>query len=39
MVTLKYLSCEPLFVFDPSFKGKVNTTYGYNISGEAHKLR
>ena len=35
---LKYLSCEPLFVFDPSFKGKVNTTYGYNISGEAHKL-
>lgn len=35
---LKYLSCEPLFVFDPSFKGKVNNTYGYNISGEAHKL-
>ena len=35
---LQYLSCEPLFVFDPSFKGKVNNTYGYNISGEAHKL-
>lgn len=35
---LQYLSCEPLFVFDPSFKGKVNTTYGYNISGEQHKL-
>lgn len=35
---LKYLSCEPLFVFDPSFKGRVNNTYGYNISGEAHKL-
>lgn len=35
---LQYLSCEPLFVFDPSFKGKINTTYGYNVSGEAHKL-
>lgn len=35
---LRYLSCEPLFVFDPSFKGKINTNYGYNISGEAHKL-
>lgn len=35
---LKYLSCEPLEVFDPTFKGKINTTYGYNISGEQHKL-
>lgn len=35
---LQYLSCEPLFVFDPTFKGKVNTTYGYNISGDLHKL-
>lgn len=35
---LQYLSCEPLFVFDPSFKGKINTTYGYSISGEQHKL-
>ena len=35
---LRYLSCEPLYVWDSSFKGKINTTYGYNISGEAHKL-
>lgn len=35
---LEYLACEPLFVWDASFKGKSNTTYGYNISGEAHKL-
>lgn len=35
---LKFLSCEPLEVFDASFKGKINTTYGYNISGEQHKL-
>lgn len=35
---LKFLSCEPFEVFDASFKGKVNTTYGYNISGEQHKL-
>lgn len=35
---LQYLACEPLFVWDSSFKGKVNTTYGYNISGEQHKL-
>lgn len=35
---LRYLSCEPLFVFDPTFKGKINNTYGYNISGEQHKL-
>lgn len=35
---LKFLSCEPLEVFDASFKGKINTTYGYNISGEQRKL-
>ena len=35
---LKYLAKEPLFVWDPSFKGKINTTYGYNISGAARKL-
>ena len=35
---LQYLACEPLFVWDSSFKGKVNTTYGFNISGEQHKL-
>ena len=35
---IKYLSCEPLFVFDPSFKGKINSTYGYIISGENKKL-
>ena len=35
---LKYLAHEPLFVWDPSFKGKVNNTYGYNISGASRKL-
>ena len=35
---LKYLAKEPLFVWDPSFKGKVNNTYGYNISGASRKL-
>lgn len=35
---LKYLACEPLYVWDASFKGKVNNTYGFNISGEQHKL-
>lgn len=35
---LQYLACEPLYVWDASFKGKVNTTYGFNISGEQHKL-
>ena len=29
---LKYLACEPLFVWDNSFKGQVNTNYGYNIN-------
>lgn len=35
---LEYLACEPLYVWDASFKGKVNSTYGFNISGEQHKL-
>lgn len=35
---LQYLACEPLYVWDASFKGKVNSTYGFNISGEQHKL-
>lgn len=35
---LQYLSCEPLYVWDASFKGKTNSTYGFNISGEQHKL-
>lgn len=35
---LKYLACEPLNVWDATYKGKVNTTYGYNISGAARKL-
>ena len=35
---LQYLSCEPLEVFDATFKGKINTTYGYNITGEQKKL-
>lgn len=35
---LKYLSCEPLYVWDASFKGKINSNYGFNISGEQHKL-
>lgn len=35
---MQYLACEPLYVWDSSFKGKVNNTYGYVISGEAHKL-
>lgn len=29
----KYLAHEPLFVWDSTIKGKVSTTYGYNISG------
>ena len=35
---LKYLACEPLNVWDATYKGKVNTAYGYNISGAARKL-
>ena len=35
---LKYLSCEPLHVWDASFKGKINNTYGYSIGNDAKKL-
>ena len=35
---IKYLSCEPLEVFDATFKGKINTTYGYVMSSEQKKL-
>ena len=35
---LKYLSFEPLFVWDPTFKGKYASSYGYNISGATRKL-
>lgn len=35
---LKYLACEPLQVFDPTFKGKINTTYGYVITDGQKKL-
>lgn len=36
--SLQYLATEPLEVFDATFKGKVNNTYGFNMSGEQHKL-
>lgn len=29
----KYLAKEPLFVWDNTIKGKISTTYGYNIGG------
>lgn len=35
---LQFLACEPLYVWDVSFKGKVNSNYGFNITGEQHKL-
>ena len=35
---LKYLAAEPLQVWDPSFKGKINTTYGYSIGNTDKKL-
>lgn len=35
---LKYLAHEPLFVWDPSFKGKINTNYGYVITDASRKL-
>ena len=35
---LKYISSEPLYVWDPSYKGKVNNTYGYNIGNSDKKL-
>lgn len=31
---LSYLASEPLEVWDVSYKGKVNNTYGYSISGD-----
>ena len=34
----KYLEHEPLFVWDPTIKGKVSTTYGYNMGGPDKKL-
>lgn len=35
---LQFLGCEPLFVWDATYKGKINSTFGYNISGAARKL-
>lgn len=35
---LKYLSNEPLFVWDTTQKGKVNSTYGYNMGDPIKKL-
>ena len=35
---LKYLSSEPLHVWDASYKGKINNTYGYSIGNDAKKL-
>ena len=35
---IKYLSYEPLNVFDQTIKGKINNTYGYSMAGEAKKL-
>lgn len=35
---LQFLGHEPLFVWDVSYKGKYNSTYGYNISGTQRKL-
>lgn len=35
---IKYLEHEPLFVWDPTIKGKVSTTYGYNVGGADKKL-
>ena len=35
---LKYLSCEPLFVWDATLKGKQNNTYGYIVADGAKKL-
>jgi hypothetical protein len=35
---LKYLSFEPVFVWDESLKGKVSTTYGYNVGSGDKKL-
>ena len=35
---LKYIASEPLHVWDPSYKGKINNTYGYSIGNTDKKL-
>ena len=35
---LQFLSCEDLIVWDATFKGKINTAYGYSMAGEQKKL-
>ena len=35
---LKYLSSEPLHVWDSSYKGKINNTYGYSMGNSDKKL-
>lgn len=35
---IKYLEHEPLFVWDSTIKGKVSTTYGYNVGATDKKL-
>ena len=35
---LQFLSSEPLYIFDDTYKGKVNNSYGYNMSSETVKL-
>lgn len=34
----KYLSFEPIFLWDASLKGKYSSTFGYNLSGGERKL-
>ena len=35
---MKYLASEPLYVWDSSYKGKINNTFGYSIGNDAKKL-
>lgn len=35
---LKYLSYEPIFVWDTTLRGKLSNTYGYNMGNESKKL-
>lgn len=35
---LKYLSFEPVFVWDTSLQGKISNSYGYNMGNESKKL-
>lgn len=35
---LRYLSFEPLYVWDSTLKGKVSSTYGYNMGSATRKL-